>query len=62
MPAVLAPSLRLTLGSCLIVFDSEHSVGQDEESDQGHQECNEEENFYYVNRIRCGRGESTLAP
>lgn len=62
MPAVLAPFLSLALGSCSIAFAFEYSIGQDEESGQGHQECNEEENFHYVNRISCGRGECTLAP
>lgn len=57
MPAVLAPSLRLALGSCSLVFASEHSVGQDEEREEGHQECNEEDNFHYVNRIKRGRGD-----
>lgn len=62
MAAVFTPFLCLAVGSCSIAFASEYSVGQDDDSDQGHQECNEEDNFYYVSRIRCGRGECTLAP
>lgn len=39
-----------------------HLPDQDEQSDEGHQECKEEENLYQVSRIRDGGDECALVP